>query len=86
MFFNSEIIIHITGELHVLTNTVLQKLLLKTAALLSVNTIPKHTLVYAPMCRCTFVVLADSFYVLCAAVICYLHMTRKRNHLALQTY
>jgi hypothetical protein len=47
---------------------VLWKLLLKTAALPSLNTIPKYTLVYVHMCCCAFVVLGDSTYILCAAV------------------
>jgi hypothetical protein len=45
----------------------LRKLLLKTAAVPLMNTSPKCTLVYAPIC-CTFVVLGDSSYVSSAAL------------------
>jgi hypothetical protein len=41
----------------------------KTAALLSMNTIPKYTLVYVLTRCCTFVVLGDSLYALCVAAV-----------------
>jgi hypothetical protein len=47
---------------------VLEKFVLKTAAVQSMNIILKYTLIYTPM-YCAFAVLSDVSNVLCAAVI-----------------
>jgi hypothetical protein len=83
MFFNFKIIFHITGEWHVSTNMVIIRCFENCCT--SIN--EYNSKAYPRLCAHVLLYVCSAWwFLLRVECSCYLHMTCKRNHPALQMY